>query len=258
MENEIKLVCGESIDEVVDMLLKEKENGNHVFCSFNDVILYSDDVTLDSAYMSICGCTKSDFIKKTRTHSNVSEKDNKPAKTDEKLVQELFEANAENAVRDMKMSKLLFLTKGGKFYSMIADEYIEKMSKYTVYCKEEEKDNWTQTIKSLIYHAGEVSDDYILRELRSKEYAGIIMEKLANGCTIDEIKQIVADQGHTVFTISLLGQNMIEYSPDGLDFVEQVIGTYATNSKTELCKVYKKELKRRKSLNKISLNENND
>ncbi len=64
MENEIKLVCGESIDEVVDMLLKEKENGNHVFCSFNDVILYSDDVTLDSAYMSICGCTKSDFIKK--------------------------------------------------------------------------------------------------------------------------------------------------------------------------------------------------
>ena len=26
MEKEIKLVCGESIDEVVDMLLKEKEN----------------------------------------------------------------------------------------------------------------------------------------------------------------------------------------------------------------------------------------
>lgn len=245
MEKEIKLHCGESIDEVVEMLLEEKRNGNHVFCNFNDVILHSDDVTLDSAYMSICGCTKADFIKKTRTHSDVSE--NKPVKTEEELVQELFEANSENAVRGMKMSKLLFLTKDGKFYSPISDEYIEKMSKYAVYCKEEEKDNWTQTIRSLIYHAGEVSDDYILCELRSKEYAGNIMEKLANGETMDNIKQIVADQGHTGLTISLLGQNMIEFSPYGLDFAKQVIGRYATNSETELCKVYKKELKRRKA-----------
>ena len=253
MEKEIKLHCGESIDEVVEMLLEEKRNGNHVFCNFNDVILHSDDVTLDSAYMSICGCTKSDFIKKTRTYSEVSEEENKSVKTDEELVQELFEVNSENAVRSMKMSKLLFLTKNGKFYSMISDEYIEKMSKYAVYCKEEEKDNWTQTIKELIYHAGEVSDDYILCELRSKEYAGSIMEKLANGETMDNIQQIVADQGHTGFTISLLGQNMINYSPYGLDFAEQVIGTYATNSKTELCKVYKKELKKRK----VNITDNN-
>jgi len=243
MEKEIKLSVGKSIDEVVKMLLEEKRNGNHVFCIFNDVKLHSDDVTLDSAYMAICGCTKSDFLKKTRTHSEVSE--NKPVKTAEELVQEVFEANSENAVRDMKMSKLLFITKDGRFYSPISDEYIEKMSKYAVYCKEEEKDNWIQTIKNLIYHAGEGSDDYILCELQSKEYTGKIMEKLANGETMDNIKQIVADQRHTDLTISLLGQNMIEFSPYGLDFAKQVIGRYATNSETELCKAYKKELRRR-------------
>ena len=39
--------------------------------------------------------------------------------------------------------------------------------------------------------------------------------------------------------------NMIEFSPYGLDFAKQVIGRYATNSETELCKAYKKELRRR-------------
>ena len=249
MEKEIKLVCGESIDEVVDMLLKEKENGNHAFCNFNDVILHSDNVTLDSAYMAICGCSREEYFKKLKSSSDNSENDNKSVNADEELIQELFEVNAENAVRDMKMSKLLFLTKNGKFYSMIANEYIEKMSKYSTYCKEEEKENWTKKIKSLIYLAGEISDDYILRELRSKEYAGAIMEQLAKGVTMDDIKPIVSEQGHTGFTISLLGQNMINYSPYGLEFAEQVIGTYATKSQSELCKTYKKELKRRKSIN---------
>ena len=246
MEKEMKLVCGESIDEVVDMLLKEKENGNHVFCNFNDVILHSDNITLDSAYRFICGCSKEEYFKKTRISSNASEKVDRQVKTSEKLIQELFEVNAENAVRDMKMSKLFFLTKNGKFFSIIADEYIEKMSKYSIYCKEEEVENWTQTLRNLIYNAGEVSDDYILCELRSKEYTGIIMEQLANGIAMDRIKQIVLDQGHTGFTISLLGQNMINYSPYGMDFAEQVIGKYATSSTTELCKAYKKELKKRK------------
>ena len=143
-EREIKLHCGQSIDEVVYILLKEKEKGNHVFCNFNDVILHSDNVTLDSAYKSICGCSKEEFYKKNSRFSNTSEKEK--SKTNEEIIQELFEINAENAIRDMKMSKLLFLTKDGKFYSHIADEYIKKMDKYSVYCKEDKKENWTQTI----------------------------------------------------------------------------------------------------------------
>ena len=160
--------------------------------------------------------------------------------------EDLFEPTAENAIRDMTMSKLLFLTKNGEVYSSTANEYIEKMLAYATYCKKEEANNWIKTIKSLIFHAGETNDEYILCELRSKEYAGIIMEQLANGKTMDEIKQIVREQGHSGFTISLLGQNMIMYSPYGLEFAEQVIGTYATKSQSELCKTYKREKRKQK------------
>ena len=42
MEKEIELIGGETIEEVVDLLLFEENNGNHVFCNFNGVTLHSN------------------------------------------------------------------------------------------------------------------------------------------------------------------------------------------------------------------------
>ena len=83
------------------------------------------------------------------------------------------------------------------------------MSQYAIYCKDDKVERWTKSIRELIYCAGEVSDECILSELRSLEYTAVIMERLASGCSMDEIKKIVREQGHTGYTISLLGQNMI-------------------------------------------------
>ena len=58
---ELKLYAGDSIDTVVKRLLEAKAEGKHVFCDFNGVKLYSDSVTLDSAYTEICGCTKAEW-----------------------------------------------------------------------------------------------------------------------------------------------------------------------------------------------------
>lgn len=58
---ELKIYCGETIDTAVERLLEAKAEGKHVFCVFNGVKLYSDNVTLDSAYTEICGCTKAEF-----------------------------------------------------------------------------------------------------------------------------------------------------------------------------------------------------
>ena len=58
---ELELYAGDSIDTAVKRLLEAKYEGRHVFCDFNGVKLYSDSVTLDSAYTEICGCTKAEW-----------------------------------------------------------------------------------------------------------------------------------------------------------------------------------------------------
>ena len=248
MEKEIKLVCGETIDEVVDMLLNEKKKGKEVYCDFNDTILHSKDMSSDreeainNAYIAITGYTRKEYYEKHfGKHESI-----KPKKTSREIVEEAFAPTAENSVSSMKLAKFMSLTKDGKYWSFVAEQYIENMSKYSIYCKEERQEEWTNTIESLIYLSGTVDDEYILRELRSKEYTGIIMEALANGKKMEEVKKIVNDQGHSGFSISLLGQNMLDFSPYGLEFASKVIGRYATNSDTNLCKAYRKELKRRK------------
>ncbi|MBO5183823.1 MAG: hypothetical protein J6B64_05480 [Bacilli bacterium] len=163
------------------------------------------------------------------------------------FVDKMFEVTAENAVRDMKMSKLLFITKDGKFLSYIANDYIQKMSKYSVYCKEEEKVNWTKTIQKLIYLAGEVDDYSIESELHAYEEAGEIMEHIANGESWEEISKLTHQQGHSEMSISLLGQTMLHYSTDGIAFAEEVIGSGWIKLLDNLNKAYKNEKRKEKN-----------
>lgn len=163
------------------------------------------------------------------------------------FVDKMFEITAENAIRDMKMSKLLFITKNGKFISYIANDYIKKMSKYSIYCKEEEQDNWTNTIEKLIYMAGEVDDYSIESELHAYEDAGKIMEHIGNGKSWEEISKLTHEQGHSGMSISLLGQTMLNYSPEGITFAEEVIGSEWIKLLTNLNKAYKKEKRKEKN-----------
>ena len=44
------------------------------------------------------------------------------------------------------------------------------------------------------------------------------MELIANGESWKEISKITNDQGHSGMSLSLLGQTMIYYSPEGINF----------------------------------------
>ena len=70
----IELCAGYSIDTAVKRLLEAKAEGKHVFCDFNGVKLYSDSVTLDSAYTEICGCTKAEWDERLKKDIAESEK----------------------------------------------------------------------------------------------------------------------------------------------------------------------------------------
>lgn len=64
MENkyiEIDFYPGRNIEECVNELLKYKDKGELVFGIFNGHKLYSDTVTMDSAYKEITGNTKKEF-----------------------------------------------------------------------------------------------------------------------------------------------------------------------------------------------------
>ena len=60
---EIEFLCGWDIKRAVIELLEYKEKGELVCGEFNGHMLYSDTVTMDSAYLEITGKTKADFDK---------------------------------------------------------------------------------------------------------------------------------------------------------------------------------------------------
>lgn len=60
---EIIMLPGDTIEQAVLRLLEAKEKGESVYCDFNGHKLYSDTVSMDSAYLEITGKTKVDFDK---------------------------------------------------------------------------------------------------------------------------------------------------------------------------------------------------
>lgn len=59
---EIDFGCGCSIQEAVKQLIEYITRGEFVCGEFNGHMLYSDTVSIDSAYLEITGKTYSDFI----------------------------------------------------------------------------------------------------------------------------------------------------------------------------------------------------
>ena len=60
---QVKFTPGDTIEQVVDKLLKYRNEGKLVCGEFNGVTLYSDTVTIDSAYRLITGKSKAEFDK---------------------------------------------------------------------------------------------------------------------------------------------------------------------------------------------------
>ena len=58
---ELKLDVGTDLEEAVNELLNLKKLGKKVFCEFNGVILDSETVTMDSAYLMLTGRTKKEI-----------------------------------------------------------------------------------------------------------------------------------------------------------------------------------------------------
>ena len=58
---QIKLVSCDTLESAVYTLLAAKARVQHVWCEFNEHKLYSDKVTMDSAYLEVIGRTKKEY-----------------------------------------------------------------------------------------------------------------------------------------------------------------------------------------------------
>lgn len=62
---QIEVALGSTIDEAVAELLRYKARGKLVYLKFNGISLFSDMVTIDSAYLLITGKTRDELITHT-------------------------------------------------------------------------------------------------------------------------------------------------------------------------------------------------
>lgn len=134
-----------------------------------------------------------------------------------------YSVNKENALRDMRLSMELYLTKNGRFYSTLANQYRDMLSEYAIYCKEEEFERWQDMCQDLIDSIKGMSDTDWLYEAWLVEATAKLMKAMDVEIDWNRVEEIVSDQGHTGGTISEVAQMLIAYSPNGLLFVDQII-----------------------------------
>ena len=123
---ELKIELGDTLDTVVRRLLQANEEGKSVFCVFNGVKLYSDTVTMDSAYREVMGCTREEYIQKTKKYLEEYDKKSMAKEAREK---EYLEKVAASRTDEKKVITLEEVIDGLKFIaehqSMSQEELID-------------------------------------------------------------------------------------------------------------------------------------
>ena len=140
----------------------------------------------------------------------------------EDLVKKIFEPTVYNAIRDMKMAKLICLTMGDKFYSSIAAEYMQAKEKFLPFIIKEKREKFMEEYSQVFQEVGIKDDSEIENTLVNWEYSGYIMMLLNADTDWNSVDKLLCSQNHNKETINCLISKVLEYSPYGLDFVKYI------------------------------------
>ena len=230
----INLQGNETIDDAVNILLKEKANNRIAYIIFNGVKLDSRIVTLDGAYKAICGCSKEEFEKELEKHSKEINK--RVIKESKSMAYSAIEE-----VRKIKNNKrgVAYKPLTYKVNTTAIKDYLEYMDKYKKYCLDDKKEAWSYSIKHELNEAGEFnrSDKMVRYALWLYEQTGNIMRMIAENESWDKIIDYASNVVSSSYAIFLsdndqvpriknkLARLVVEYSPLGWDFVEKYYET---------------------------------
>lgn len=140
------------------------------------------------------------------------------------FVKKIFEPTIDNAIRDMRISKSLFLTKNNIFYSSIANEYMKDKEKFLPFIVEEKQKEFITTYAHIFQEVGIADDTVIAWKLLNWEHSGYVMMLLSADTDWNSVDKLLHSQGHTGWTMSCLTSKILYFSPYGLNFIEHVWG----------------------------------
>lgn len=81
------------LDEAINYLLEAKANGEHVYIVYDGHELHSDNITIDSAYKEVEGCTKAEWDKKREEWRLIKERKEREIKAREQRCAEKVQAS---------------------------------------------------------------------------------------------------------------------------------------------------------------------
>ncbi len=105
------------------------------------------------------------------------------------------------------------------------------------YCKEEKRELWTNLVSNAI--ATEQNEDVCDVELDILIDTANIMRYLDAGATWDDIKKVVAGK-YSGYSFPALAQRMLQFSPLGIEYAQNVVGLHIVNSMDGLKQAYLK------------------
>ena len=158
-------------------------------------------------------------------------------------MKDLFSVTAENAIKDMEITKKLYLTKNGEFYSTITNEYLNKMSEYEQFLSEEKVADWQKEIRRVILWAGEKDSQLLIDALRCYENAGEIMKKLVEFSSDNYCEELVNDFYGLGRDLPITCYIVTKFSPFAIEFIDEVVDEKVL----EVCKDAKREYERKKN-----------
>lgn len=143
----------------------------------------------------------------------------------------------EEILEEVRISALLFVTKDGKINCPSAENFLEWINEYSVYCIPEKKEAWKDEVRKLIYSPlvpkpGNQDNEFVKDIIKNNNYAiidslynfmdaGRIMETFSATKSWEEVESVVSEQGHSGYTFSGLLNVLIEYAPFGVEFVDR-------------------------------------
>lgn len=205
---EVKLRAGASIDEAVEILLKHKAEGKQVYCDFNGYKLYSDTVTLDSAYMEITGSTKADYESLQRILEKQAEamrKESQRSKEErERKYREIVSSSRIPGIGvNIEMPKVIaglkyILENSDLEHEQLVEGLVELGCNFTWddYAEQFKDENPGTIVDGLRECELSTGADVIIN-VRDSEYGRAKFKEMFIGLTYDYIRKVTGDENYT-------------------------------------------------------------
>jgi len=152
------------------------------------------------------------------------------SKKNEILVKEQLEPTIDNAIRSMKLSIKLHITKNDKYWSDVVDEYIRDKEKFLPFIKEDQKECFLEVYASIFQLVEQFPTKFIKAELLAMEQTCQIMELLNADTDWDAIDRLLDAQCNSAESIEIVNSWIQKFSSYGSEF-EKHINKSSTSNK---------------------------